>query len=400
VPPSLNFFDTAAAPPGIYVAFGTGTLDAGVEPFGRDAAGPVFVAPVAASVAVNNLMTAVRRNPPPNEADAFNDVTNARLADITGFLTYGAVCLEIINHTAPGAAAIQAINNSQSSVFIAPQNIDGTSQTRASGVGYVNVLTTALSNYQAGQAIAGPQITAMVDQQYALIAGTPARFVQLAADMNALPLCSAFVRDNAFVPNYLGNNFRFNGAPVAGPDLMAWLSAAGSPAFDHNLRNFGIDAVEHVNFSEFFLLALDILLWRSAPPGAGVSSGIAFNVRREGQNVPPAPGFPNPAFRPPAIALAHELMHAMHYAAGRAPGSEKDNFTTTAAELLFCGIGPFANVLNVPISENTVRGQWGTIPLAAIDASNGWPAPALRTAYDEPIPPDTVQAMRDDAHFI
>ena len=84
-------------------------------------------------------------------------------------------------------------------------------------------------------------------------------------------------------------------------------------------------------------------------------------------------------------------MHAMHYGRGTAPGYEINHFTSTAAELLFTGIGPFANE---PITENTVRGQWATIPAPAIDPSNVWAAPALRTVYDLPTGGNTAATLR------
>ena len=167
---------------------------------------------------------------------------------------------------------------------------------------------------------------------------------------------------------------------------MDWLSPNGFPAFDQNLRTLNT-VFQGVSIRQAFLLAMNIVLYSAVPPGAGTGSGIRFNVRNVSDN-----DLNSADFRPPAIGLAHELMHAMHYGRGTASGPEFGNFLTTAAELLFSGIGPFANE---PITENAVRGQWGTIPGHFIDASNTWANPALRTIYDRPAANQTAKDLRD-----
>ena len=398
VPNQLSVFDMSQVGSGIYVAFPAHYLDATYDPFGRLGApgpGPVFVVPGAPSAAMTSLIDNVKINPPVNQGPLFFNVTNQRLRDLTGFLTYAATCLNIINNTAAGVQLFNRINNAPRPVFITPANPDMTgvagNQTFPGPTAYVNTLTSAIKNYAANQPMPVQQIVAIVNQRYAAINGTLARFNQLATDMNNLPLCSLFVDQAAFTPNFLHTYFRFEGNRFTGQNLLTWLSAQGFPRFDLNLRNFNNPA-HHVQARVFFLLALNIVLYGAVPPGAGSGATITFHVRNEGQN-----RLASPDFRPPAIGLAHELMHAMHYGYGTSPGWANQHFTTTAAELLFSGIGPFAAE---PITENAIRGQWATIPAVAIDASNVWGAPALRTIYTPPIAPQTPRTLRALEHCI
>ena len=390
VPNALTGFDvTTGVGPGIYVTFSPTQLDSALyDPFGRGGGAPVgtvFDPAPATSAAMTALMTRMRANPPPGEAAYFNNATAARLADLTGFLSYTNTCLEIIQATAVGAQLLQRINAGRFSVFISPSNAGG-NQTASGGVGYVNTLTAALNGYIRNNAIPGAAITAMVDAQYAAVGGGAlGRFNQFAADLNALPLCSLFLNQNAFPGNFLNTNFDFNAAPISGQNLLDWLSGAGqAAAFDLNARTFAT-SVQGVLVRRYFLLALGIVLYPNAPAGAGASSGIRFNVRNEEDNV-----LGSPDFRPPAIGLAHELMHAMHYSYGTAPGYDYGHFTTTAAELLFVGMGPFAAA---PISENAIRAQYGAIAGGIIDASNVWAAPAARDTYEPPAPPNNTAAL-------
>jgi hypothetical protein len=391
VPNQLSIFDlNAGVPSGIYVVFQPTTLDAFVDPFGRlaPAPGTVYPTPNVPSQAVTDLINRVLRNPPPNEAYLFQNVTAQRLRDITGFLQYVDTCLEIINHTAAGTQLLANINAAPNPVFISPAT--GGNQTFAGDTSYVNTLTDAILNFVGGQLMPVANIVAMVNQRYVGINGALARFNQLAADMNNLPLCSLFQPVGA-VPTFLWTHFRFNGLRFTGQNLMNWLSPAGYALFDHNVRTLPT-VVQGVRVREAFLLAMNIVLYSAAPPGIGTGAGVKFNVRNEGDNLLGGAGF-----RPPAVGLAHELMHAMHYGHGTAAGYDFGHFTTTAAELLFVGIGTFAAQ---PITENAVRGQWGAIPGGAIDPSNVWAAPAPRTIYDAPVLPDTPTSLRGQLHCI
>jgi hypothetical protein len=59
--------------------------------------------------------------------------------------------------------------------------------------------------------------------------------------------------------------------------------------------------------------------------------------------------------RPPAVGLAHELIHAYYTVRGEQPGWELENATTVLFEYKCVGLGPWAGA---PVCENRVRSQW------------------------------------------
>ncbi|WP_437900902.1 hypothetical protein [Sorangium sp. So ce124] len=385
VPNELTTFDLdAGLAPGLYVAFAPINLDDTIEPFGGGGGpGPVYVVPGVPSAAVTTVINQGRANPPPGQAELFNNATPQRLAEITGFLDYAASCLNSINATATGAQLLQRLDGGPTSVFISPSMFSN--QTFAGGPAYVNGLTAAIQAYDGGRPFNRAQLTALVNQRYATIDSLLARFNQLATDMNNLPLASLFTQYNPAGPGFLYSFFRFRGERMTGRNLMNWLSDGGFSAFDANVRTFA-RVFEGITVRQYFLLALNIILYPVAPPGAGASAGVKFHVINENDNVLGSAGF-----RPPAVGLAHELMHAMHYGRGTSPGFEINDFTTTAAELLFAGIGPFATQ---PITENAIRAQWNTIPVGNLHPSNVWAAPAQRLIYEPPVAPMTRQTLR------
>ena len=75
------------------------------------------------------------------------------------------------------------------------------------------------------------------------------------------------------------------------------------------------------------------------------------------------------ALRPPAIGLAHELIHAYYASQGRNPGSHDSPPSVVLFEYICVGLGPFSTY---NINENKLRSQWptthGNIPL--VDVQN------------------------------
>jgi hypothetical protein len=115
--------------------------------------------------------------------------------------------------------------------------------------------------------------------------------------------------------------------------------------------------------------------------GQGCDTNIAFDVRNWAANTIGVPQIWNSMNdRPPAIGLAHELVHAYHNQRGAQPGRELGDGTTTLFELLCVGLGPWANEL---ISENAIRAQWPPQANFAADALNLRPVPR-RDIYDPP----------------
>jgi hypothetical protein len=104
-------------------------------------------------------------------------------------------------------------------------------------------------------------------------------------------------------------------------------------------------------------LGVILALYPYATVGTGVGSMVNYSL-----------GNANPlnAERPPAIGLAHELIHAYYNLRGEQPGFEVENFSTVLFEYRCVGLGPWANA---PISENAVRAQWNAA-LAHFDADD------------------------------
>jgi hypothetical protein len=48
---------------------------------------------------MTNIIAELRADPPAGEGEMFDGVTDTRRADLTGFLSYAATCLDIINCT-------------------------------------------------------------------------------------------------------------------------------------------------------------------------------------------------------------------------------------------------------------------------------------------------------------
>ena len=371
--------------PGIHVVFVANMLSNGFDFTDHAGAGAVYPIPGATSAAMTALSARVRASAPQQEADEFTNATQQRFREIDGFFTYTALCLSLINRTAAGGALITAIQNGAFAVTIQPDM--GVNQTFRGSAQALNELARALTRYRNNGPTPRELIDRCVQQHYAHIGGQLARYNQLAADLNAMPLYSLFL--GAFPANFLNTNLRFRGRVVTGQNLMNWVSPGPFGAFDVEMHRQ--TTVQGVRVSEYLLLALIILLSAESPHGTGAQPGISFFVQNRNDNV-----IGSPDFRPPAVGLTHELMHALHYIRGSALGAEQGEFSTTAAEMSFAGLGAFAGD---PITENAIRNQWGTIPVGVLDASNTWapPGPQPRTIYETPVPPDTPATMR--AHF-
>jgi hypothetical protein len=223
------------------------------------------------------------------------------------------------------------------------------------------------------------------------------RYVLLEQSINSMPLYSLFVNENRFEDEFLTNHPMADASisilSINGENLRSWLHGEAA-AFDDAFR-INNAVFEGVQIKKFFLLALVFTLYSASPPGPGSPSRISFNVCRGGDNDPT-----NLTFRPPAIGLAHELMHAMHYSYGTALGSDEGHFTTTAAELMFMGTRPFQDE---PITENMIRSQWATIVAPDPDQSNVWGvvgAATRREAYELPTGSQTVAGMRSSSQMI
>lgn len=385
VPAHLALIDETTAT-GVYVAFNTAALVDSYDAFyNRNGQGTVYVPPGTVSAALQQLVAAVAANPPVNDAYEWQTPADHKLPQLDGFLRYAATCLDLIDGTPSGHPLMQQLGNGPRLVIVSPSPVGN----QTGGVGLNRLASTVVAFALNNEAIDGAAIDTMVTQHYPGLATQPARYAALAADLNNMPLYTLFETQAAFAPAFLAGNFTYNGAALDGPMLQNWLTG-GDALFPAFLRANPAPAVNGVPLRDFLLMALIIQLYGQSPAGPGAPPRVYFDVNQGGINDPA-----NAGFRPPAIGLAHELMHALHYTGGTAPGRDLGHFSTTAAELLFVGLGAFAGQ---PVSENTVRNEWHIVNPGAPD-SNHWPAPAPRLIYDDPAP-DTPAELREHSGMI
>ena len=345
-----------------------------------------------------NLMNAVALILPPERARRWVNPVPGRLADIDGFLKYTADCLDLINATPTGNQLLTGLSRSAFPVNICPTAEGNQAQAIPSELA-MDTLTAAVNEYRRSRnaSAAKPFIDAAVQAQYAHIPEDFEKYNQLAAEMNVAPLYSLFEPEDNWQPEYLAMNFRFRRnfvfrqAQLAGNDLMNLGTASGKDPLNLALATMSIDPrPDGVVLRYFFLLAICVALYPSAQWGPGTTTGVNFNVRNDRDNLRTSPDF-----RPPAIGLAHELMHARHYTRGSSPGFDNGHWSTTAVELLAVGIGPFAAF--DAVNENAIRDEWAGLA-GPIDPSNTWARPARRLVYEPPPPNTTVPSLRLGFH--
>lgn len=137
--------------------------------------------------------------------------------------------------------------------------------------------------------------------------------------------------------------YKLKGVPATAPcqlgvtegQVQAWLG--GRPIW----RDFG-DEAQSSQIGNAVILAL----YRQATAGTGCGSMVNYTL-----------GTANPlnGERPPAIGLAHELIHAYYNILGIQPGYEVDNPTSVLFEYRCVGLGPW---VNANVSENKIREEW------------------------------------------
>ena len=345
--------------------------------------------PVAPCAAVTNLIAQLQPNPPLGENWA---IPLATQIDLTGFLRYATWCLNLIDQTAAGNTQLTALRTGALQTIVTTISLGNTAVAYGAGIPTDAVATTLRDFDQNGTPLNKAVIRAAIDQHYNLLAPGIARYNQLAIDIYAVPTYSLFIDEGLFVPNILAaGNFQYLGLPVSGADLMAWLSVGGFPLFEAWL--LGNVVVTGINLRRFFFTALAIILADGSAPTAGRSTEVDWNVLDWEQN-----NLLDPDWRPPAIGLCHELMHAYYNTSGSALGYDNNDYSATAAELQATGIIPFGG--NV-VGENQVRAQWVGIVPAVPDPTNT-PGVAIprRIIYTPPIPPQTPITLRNNGNHI
>jgi hypothetical protein len=215
-------------------------------------------------------------------------------------------------------------------------------------------------------------------------------FNWLANQINQMPLYSMYEQSNAYPPTFLNTG----GAPVNAGDLQQWFNTGSNCNLVNNLTNAA--PIQGVPLLNFVRNAVIVLLYANSPAGPVGGNNISFDVKDWSQNnFGDDPTQNTMADRPPAIGLAHELIHAYHNVRGDQPGTDQGGYSTTLFELLCVGMGPWAAY---PVTENAIRNAWppvGVWPPAGDPLNNR--AVAQRTIYVDPAtrnPPQQPAQMR------
>ncbi|APR81995.1 Hypothetical protein A7982_07344 [Minicystis rosea] len=165
-------------------------------------------------------------------------------------------------------------------------------------------------------------------------------------------------------------NFRlpYKRNAVEASSVAYWLNTGNpnmNPFNDEKRDNWDDTLTQHAK------LATIIAVEKRSEMGSGSAATIAWNI---------FPDNPVNKQRPPAVGLAHELIHAYYSVRGEQCGYEVDHFSTVLFEYKCVGLGPWAAA---PISENAVRAQWAEATVSKNDPLGKLNAvrPALRTFY-------------------
>ncbi|WP_419419180.1 M91 family zinc metallopeptidase [Legionella sp. D16C41] len=151
--------------------------------------------------------------------------------------------------------------------------------------------------------------------------------------------------------------------PLSSDDISAWLAGG----YDNLVKNFDSVTIAQI------LCATITVLYPYTTPGLGSGTTIRWNAFDD---------YSRNNERPPAIGLAHELIHAFYNAAGLQPGKEQDD-TSAVFEFLAVGLGVWENA---DFTENTIREEWESIlEKIPVDDVQNRKISGRRTAYTNVI---------------
>lgn len=366
----LGALRAAQDPPGIYIAILPAHVMTASAFFDNPAAnsktGVIFPTP-AASPAFTQLLNGVTDNAP-------------ILSRLEGFIRYTYKCLDYINATQVGGQLCAALHNSQTQTWIYPSRLGcstGADGGRCSIAQWVRDKNMNLTQAEQQQLIA-------LLQQTSAQQGFNA-FTWLAQQINQMPLYSVYEHENQYPATFLTTANQ----PVSAFGLHQWFTTGNNCAFVQARQ--GVTA-SGVSIMDFIKNAVIILLSANSARNPAGGSRVTFDVHDWSQNTQNVPRVMNTmADRPPAIGLAHELIHAYHNQLGSQPGRDFGDFTTTLNELLCVGLGPWNQA---PITENAIRAQWPPQGNFAADPLNLRQV-AARDIYDDPGAAGAVAARQD-----
>jgi hypothetical protein len=316
------------------------------------------------------------------EISRLSGVTDDNLLQrLQGFLSYTNVCLNEIYATNPGAQLLNTLMHSQSRTIIYPGTNGNEYRTVRNS--YCLVSDTIINN----------KFTVNVNQTALRGALTQAtgtqlndneKFEQLANIVNSMPLYSLFVAENAYAQQFLQNH-----APINEAQLQQWFENGDNCDFVQYLN--GLPAVEGVPILNFVRLAVIVTLYPHSQPSIEEERTrgtlVYFSVWDLANNTYGEEDFN--AIRPPAVGLAHELVHAFYVAQGKQPGHMDSGYSTTLTELICVGLGPFTDN---PVSENTIRAAWPPANVPQDDILNNVNV-ERRDPYDDPALRDTTATV-------
>jgi hypothetical protein len=252
--------------------------------------------------------------------------TKRRIAVASRFSGYHAMVashLTAISHCVAGRSLLTAIAAGGHDVTIVDHALMNQCTTHGSPSG-MNLVAKEL--YPTTTDTLGPETLAAYNR--AAVGGT-ARARWLADKINATP------------------RYQLKGYPATAPcnlgvtpeQVSAWVGGRGINK-DYN----DADSAQIKN-------AVILALYSTSKAGPGCGSMVNYTL-----------GTVNPlnAERPPAIGLAHELVHAYYNLQGVQPGYEVENPTTVLFEYRCVGLGPWETE---PVSENAIRNAWDGILL-------------------------------------
>ena len=280
------------------------------------------------------------------EKDEDNLKKNPLNQALQGYFDYTNKCLNWLYKTTAGQTILDKILNSRHYVLITPGN---------NGNNYTSGTNPPMLKFVASR-ILRPEVQITENDQQALLdvlqqasekTDRDEQFTWLANQINAVPLYSLFQQKPY---EYTGTGFlndEWDGGqtrPTA-DQLKDWfIPPLDSVCFLESPTNQE-KKVKGVCLVDFVRFATILVLYNSSPNGTGSNTSIRFDININDMT----------ALRPPAVGLGHELVHAYYSISGMQPGVEVFHYSTTLAEFLCVGLGPWENN---PVSENAIRRQW------------------------------------------
>jgi len=309
----------------------------------------------------------------------------ATLQMLEGYLKYTNDCLNYIYATAAGKTLLDTLVSSGKKTFVFTSR--GGNQYIGTGKNLISTAGTIIYdqfNVKENQSALMRALRAAAGEQ----PNDEACFEWLAAQVNEMPLYSLFVPSEEYIPEFLTKQEH----TVTGGGLQQWFQEGNNCKFAQDFNV--LDEVEQVNILDFVRLAVIVKLYSHSEKNPGGYATVYFNVKDYAENTAGIPDFN--AERPPAVGLAHELVHAYHVVQGEQPGSDFGGYSTTLTELICVGLGPW---VENEVSENAVRAEWPPENVPKTDKLNDRDVPP-RDPYEPPTGEETAATMRKKFHTI